>query len=214
MTQILEQDNYKVALGLAREAFALLDPEAQALRCGGKLVAAPPSIEVPYFDLRCIVSHPDGAVRVEGSPEPLREWEHILLLHYLTSTARVPREEDPIPFSEVPSGAFYDAAFQRRVKNHFLSVFAAKPHLLAPAAVKLGGEAVPGAGDVTARIAAFPRVILTFSLWRADEEFPADMRLLLSSSIAAYLSTEDIAVLGGIAAGKLMACARAIDRGM
>jgi hypothetical protein len=212
MVQILEQDNYKVALGLAREAFALLDPEAQALRCGGTIVADPPSIEVPYFDLRCIVSHPGGAVRVEGSPEPLREWEHILLLHYLTSTAPVPLEREPIPFSGVPSGAFYDAAFQRRVKNHFLSMFAAKPHLLAPAAVKLGGQAVPGSGDITVRIAAFPRVLLTFTLWRADDEFPADMQLLLSSSIAAYLSTEDIAVLGGIAVGKLMAGARAVDR--
>jgi hypothetical protein len=211
MTQLIERDKWMTALGLAREAFARLDPEAQALRCGGKIVPPPVSIEIPCFDLRCVVSHPEGSVRVEGQPGTLPPWEQVLLLHYLSSTAPVPREEDPIPFSSVPSGVFYDAAFQRRVRKSFLSTFAAKPDLLASSAAGLGGRAVAGPGDVTVTIPAFPRITLTFTLWKADEEFPADMSLLLSSTIAAYLPTEDIAVLGGLAAARLAARARLAD---
>jgi hypothetical protein len=206
MIQILEQDNYRVALGLARERFAGLDPAIQASRCGCTVEekGAGPVIALPYLDLVLEVGHPAGSISVRGSSEPLSEWEQILALHYLGSEGPVPPEGEPIAYSQVPGGAFYDSAFQGRVRNHFLSFFAANPDLLVPAAGKLGGEKHEGTGDVSVRVPAFPRVSLYFSLWKADEEFPADMKLLLSSSIASYLSVEDIAVLGGLAAGKLI----------
>ncbi|MFH1436381.1 MAG: DUF3786 domain-containing protein [Pseudomonadota bacterium] len=213
MVQILEQDNYQVALDLAKQQLASLDPETQARRCGCGLEhpGVERHIEVPYTDLVCRISIPDGNVTIAGSDDPLSMWEQILVLHYIGSTGDAPEEEeDPIAFSQVPSGAFYDSAFQQRVKNHFLSVFAKNPGLLKPAAEKLGGVPFKG-GDTGVRIPAFPRVGLYFSLWKADEEFPADMSLLLSSNIASFLSTEDIAVLGGLVAGKLIKHAKKIE---
>jgi len=211
MTRAVEKESTVAALRLAREIFGRLDAEAQVLRCGGRLVPPPGSIEISFFHRRCIVSHPDGDVRIEDSPGTLPPWEQVLLLHYLSSTQPVPPEEDPIPFSQVPSGVFYDPAFQQRLRKSFLPVFAAKPDLLASSAAGLGGRAVAGPGDVTVTIPAFPRITLTFTLWKADEEFPADMSLLLSSTIAAYLPTEDIAVLGGLAAARLAGRARLAD---
>jgi hypothetical protein len=210
MIQILEQDNYRVALDLARETFAGLDPEAQASRCGCAVEETPggPVIALPYLDLVLEVKHPAGSVAVRGISDPLSEWEQILALHYLGSGGPVPPEDEPIAYSQIPGGAFYDSAFQARVRNHFLSFFAANPDLLVPAARRLGGDRHEGTADVCVRIPAFPRVGLYFSLWKADEEFPADMKLLLSSAIASYLSVEDIAVLGGLAAGKLIRCGR------
>ena len=213
MVQILEQDNYQVALDLAQKELASLDPEKQAQRCGCRLVKAGGEqySEVPYTDLVCRISIPDGNVTIAGSDDPLPLWEQILVLHYIGSTGDAPEEEeDPIAFSQVPSGAFYDSAFQRRIKNHFLSVFSKNPDLLKPAAEKLGGIPFKG-GNTGVRIPAFPKVGLYFSLWKADEEFPADMSLLLSSTIASFLSTEDIAVLGGLVAGKLIKHAKKIE---
>ncbi len=37
MVQILQQDNYRVAIDLARQVFASQDPFRQAQRCGGRL---------------------------------------------------------------------------------------------------------------------------------------------------------------------------------
>lgn len=213
MIQILEQDNYQVALDLAQKELASLDPEKQARRCGCRLVKSgdEQAIEVPYTDITCRISIPDGNVTIAGTDDPLALWEQILVLHYIVSTGEVlEEEEDPIAFSQVPSGAFYDSAFQRRVKNHFLSVFSKNPDLLLPAAEKLGAVRFKG-GDIGVRIPVFPKVGLYFSLWKADEEFPADMSLLLSSNIASFLSTEDIAVLGGLVAGKLIKHAKKIQ---
>ena len=213
MVRIIEQDNYSVALDLARRTFAAQDPAEQARRTGCRLVGEPEPdrlvVEVRYLDLTCRVTHPEGHVSIAGSQEALPDWEQILVLHYLVSTGKVPAPDDPIIFSQVPSGAFYEAAFQRRVKNHFLSLFGRTPELLLPAAERLGGGKHEGVtGDIGVRIPAFPRVDLFFILWKADAEFPADVNLLMSSSIASFLPTEDIAVLGGIAAGKLIRYAR------
>lgn len=206
MIQIIEQDNYRVALDLAREELSALDPQKQALRCGARLVDSTGGkvIELKYLDCTCEIDHPGGAIRIKGRDDSLSEWEQILVLHYLISRSPVPPEGEPIVFSQVPSGVFYDSAFKRRVKNHFLSVFSRRPELLEPAAEKLGGEKYESSGDVSVSIPPLPKVSLYFVLWKADEEFPADMNLLMSSTIASYLPTEDIAVLGGIAAGKLI----------
>ena len=51
---------------------------------------------------------------------------------------------------------------------------------------------------------ALPRVAVAAVVYGGDEEFPADAKLLFDVSIASYLNTEDIAVLGGIVVGKLI----------
>ena len=51
---------------------------------------------------------------------------------------------------------------------------------------------------------AFPEVEIILVFWRGDDEFPPDVKLLLSSSIASFLSTEDIAHLAGLTASRII----------
>jgi len=205
--QIIEQDNYKVALNLARNKFAQQDPVVQAKRCGCEILQKPDGtaeIIVPYFDIKCLITHPEGLIANMDSDDSIEEWEQILLLHYLTSTDPVQTPGDPVSFAQIPSGEFYYPAFQKRIKQPFLKVFGENPDLLIKAARKLGGEKFECSGDCGVILKPFPLIKLYFILWKSDEEFPADVNLLLSSSISSFLSTEDVAVLGGIAVGKLV----------
>ena len=96
-----------------------------------------------------------------------------------------------------------DAAFQRRARNPLLKVFGEAPSRAVPAAETLGGRPVDH-GDVAVAIPAFPNVEIILVFHEGDEEFPAEVGLLLSGNITSYLSTEDIATLSGMTAWKLI----------
>jgi hypothetical protein len=202
--KLVEQDNLEVAERMALEKLAAQDPRAQARRCGAELVEDDTGahLRLVYLGTPLQVTLPDHRVLLPDATE-LNPYERVLVLHYLTGEGPVPPESEPITFRQVPSGAFYAAAFDRRAKKPLLSVFGNDPEAAMEAARGLGGTRVTG-GDAAVRIPAFPRVDLTLVFHRADEEFPADTTLLLSSSITAFLSTEDIATLAGMTAYKLM----------
>jgi hypothetical protein len=48
-----------------------------------------------------------------------------------------------------------------------------------------------------------PRVWLAVVLHLADDEFPANANILFDATVSHYLPTEDLAVLGGMLAGRL-----------
>ena len=75
-----------------------------------------------------------------------------------------------------------------------LDYFVKEPHLLVAAAGKLGGHKADY-GDVAVTINAFSYVPITLVLWRGDKEFKPEGNILFDSTIADYLSTEDINVL-------------------
>jgi hypothetical protein len=135
--------------------------------------------------------------RVEASV-----WDAILVLHYFGSTAPVPPRGEPIAFADLPDGKFYDPAFQGRCRLPLLRAFGSRPEALREVAPLVDGRPWDR-GDVSVVIPAFPRVDVHVVLYRGDDEFPAGGSVLFSSDVAAFLSTEDIAVLGGTVVGRL-----------
>lgn len=196
LIRLVEPDNLDVATHLAREKLATLDPLSQANRCGAVLHEG--HVELVYLGTPLRILVPDWTVHLpDGSP--LNPYEQVLVLHYISSDSPVPPPTDPIAFSEVPSGEFYSSAFDRRAKKPLLEAFGENPDRALAAAAPLGGTRADH-GDLSIRIPALPRVDLILAFWKGDDEFPPDVSLLLSSTIAAYLSTEDIAHLAGITA--------------
>jgi len=53
-------------------------------------------------------------------------------------------------------------------------------------------------------------VWLAVVLYVADEEFPASANVLFDAAAAHYLETEDLAVLGGMLAGRLTQAAKTV----
>jgi hypothetical protein len=228
---VLESDSYGVALRVAQERLRGLDPAKVAERCGADL-AGGGELHVTFLGQRHVVTLPDASVwcvgegvpGVQPSPgtcphcqaeSPLAEargsgrerqtapiWDAILVLHYLGSEAPIPPLGEPIAFGDLPEGKFYDPAFQGRCRVPLERKFGPTPEKLLAAAEKLGGRAW-NRGDVSVVIPAFPRVDVYLVLYRGDDEFPPSATVLFSSRVAAFLSAEDIAVLGGAVVSRL-----------
>ncbi len=199
--RVIEQDNYEVALKLARDKWRTQDPESQAHRCGASFRREESQAGLIFFGAECVVTHPDGIVRSQGDATQPTTWEQILILHYVTSDGPVSESEKLIAYSEIPDGKFYDAAYQKRTRNYLIGVFGKRPEAFEKAGIALGAEPV-AMGDIAFRITCFPRVRLHLVMWRGDDEFPPDASILLEERISSYLDVKDSAVLGGLAVNR------------
>jgi hypothetical protein len=94
----------------------------------------------------------------------------------------------------VPGGLFEHASFSREVLTPLLDHFGKEPERLVEAVANLGGSKV-SYGDVAVSIKAFPKVSVVIVLWRGDDEFAPNANILFDSTVADYLSTEDMSVL-------------------
>ena len=120
--------------------------------------------------------------------------DRILILHYLIAAKGTPNTGKLIGFRQVPGGLFEHASFSREVLTPLLDHFGKEPERLVKAAASLGGSKV-SYGDVAVSIKAFPQVSVVIILWRGDEEFAPNANMLFDSTVADYLSTEDMSVL-------------------
>ena len=182
------------ACGASATAFRASNPNpAPALIARRTLSPFPPPLHSPT------------APPLHRSTAPI--WDAILVLHYLGSDGPLPPRDEPIAFGDLPEGRFYDPAFQGRCRVPLERRFGPAPEKLLAAAEKLGGRAWDR-GDVSVVIPAFPRVDVYLVFYRGDVEFPPSATVLFSSDVAAFLSAEDIAVLGGAVVSRLGRAAR------
>jgi hypothetical protein len=198
--ELIEQDNYEVALNLALEKWKSIDPQQQADRSGAqirKTEEGETTVSLSYIGQSIEVSHPGGVVGRVGAEAPPPLWEQILILHYLCSDRPIPNSDRVIAYSEIPDGRFYDAAYQRRTKLFLLKVFGSDPDRILEAGRIIGAEPADF-GDRAIRVRAFPFADLYLVLWRGDDEFPADASVLMGERIQGFLDAEDIAVIAGL----------------
>jgi hypothetical protein len=207
--ELPDQTNYADAENLAKETIARLKPEVQADRCGGRVTARGGAaaktysiVQVDFFKTPIDVKFPDGTVTgPQASEVPI--WERILILHYLGGDAVAHAHTDWIGFQQVPSGEFYFDAFKRRSHDPLAKVFGREPQKLLEAGAAIGAGKAEF-GDAAVMVPAFAKVPVVAVVHAADDEFPADAKILFKSSVDAYFCTEDIAVLGGLVAGRLV----------
>jgi hypothetical protein len=140
------------------------------------------------------------------TPE-LPEMERVLLLHYLASEGEVPEPGDWVSFHHLPGGSFYESAYRRRGTARILAVFGRDSERLVSAGLLAGGTPAE-LGDVSVIMPAFPRVHAAVVLHRGDDEFPAEAGVLFRRNITAFFSLEDVAVLAGVIASRLLKAAR------
>ena len=194
--ELPQQNNYEVAFSRAAAILRKVDLEAIRTRCGIRVEKR--SLIVPYFNAECRITLPEVAVVPEI---PLGE--KILLLHYLTSNENRSHKGEYVSYKNLPGASFYNRPYRKRGTDRILKTFGAGPEALAPAAVILGGEYAE-IGDLSFRFFAFPRVEILLVLYRGDEELPPEAEFLYRDDIIDYLSLEDIAVLSGVLASRLI----------
>ncbi len=194
---------------MVQEKWRNQDPALQAKRCGAGFFPDSDDITVnlPFFGQLMEAKHPAGTVRVAESGVEPHISEQILILHYLSSDFPFPGIDKLIAYSEIPDGKFYNAPYQKRTRNYLLGVFGARLEMLKAAAKKLNAE-ISDQGDFSFSLEAFPKVRVHFVCWEGDDEFEPEASVLWENSVQAFLDAESIAVLGGMAVGRLAKAAR------
>jgi len=206
-----KEQTLQLAYTLAREKLSGMDIKQQCLRSGAQYlhpdkvtieylsqsyVIAIPSMEIALVDStnHCEGQNPVSALEGQEGCEDIHLKDRILILHYLIAAKGTPNTGKMIGFRQVPGGLFEHASFSREVLTPLLDHFGKEPEQLVEAAANLGGSKVIY-GDVAVSIKAFPKVSVVMVLWRGDDEFAPNASMLFDSTVADYLSTEDISVL-------------------
>jgi hypothetical protein len=200
------EETYGPALDKAVGNLQSLDPWLVALRSDTKhtgLTDATSQIEVRFWSRDYVVRYPEISVEeAETGQEPPIAIK-ILILHYLINADGTPLADSWVAFRELPGGRVYDAAFRRRANQRLAQTFGRDLDGFVAAAEALGGVRLTY-GDASFLFPLFPRLRLAAVLHLADEEFPASANVLFDAAANNYLPTEDLAVLGGMLAGRLI----------
>jgi hypothetical protein len=206
MKQRTPEETYGPALEKAVYDLHSVDPWLVALRSDTKytkLTDTSSQIEVRFWGKDYVVHYPEISVKeVETGQEPPIAIR-ILVLHYLINADGTLLADHWISFRELPGGHVYDAAFRRRANLRLAQAFGSDLDGFAAAAKTLGGESLTY-GDASFLFPMFPRLRLAVVLYLADEEFSASANVLFDAAAGHYLPTEDLAVLGGMLAGRLI----------
>ncbi len=164
-------------------AAAAFDPASSTyeLRCFGQMV------RVSMKDRGICGNSRLGDLLVEG----LSEFARPSILRYLIHARDVPQSGKLIKPAKLPGGEIFvrgthvlplDGIAQRFCNN--LEGFLAK-------GAELGGVRLEY-GDVSLKLAPFPRLPIVLIVWSGDEEFPANASLLLDSGCPEQMPTDVI----------------------
>jgi hypothetical protein len=107
-----------------------------------------------------------------------------------------------ISFSQLPGGQSYNNAFIRRAVQPIEETFGSNAEGLWTAAKPLDAERL-GYGDCSVKIYSLPFVPIVIILHGSTDEFSASASILFDSSASNYLSTEQMATLGGLTSARL-----------
>ncbi len=200
------EETYDAALQRARQDLAHLAPHLVAARAGvvyRRRTDETGEFDVPFWGQQLVVTFPDGDINIVGSEEPPPIAEHILVLHYLITADGVSMASHWVAFRELPGGMGYAPAFEGRANQRLKQAFGHDVEGFQRAAKALGGESL-SFGDASYMFRIFPKLWLAAVLYLADEEFGASASVLFDGAASHYLPTEDLAVIGGILAGRLI----------
>jgi hypothetical protein len=127
-----------------------------------------------------------------------------LLVHYLASVKDIDIANKPMSFREIPDGGdIYFPAFQNNAIRPIIERYGERPEDLLVAGEKLGSKPIDK-GDAAVEIPVFPKIPVTVIVWAGDEEIPANANILFDSTAKDQIHIEDLAVIGGVVAGKLV----------
>jgi hypothetical protein len=205
------QEDFEIALAIARKDFGKRDPSLQAEKAGvdwtADLEGQGGHAEVPFLATPYLIRGSDAEVsyKEKAGKEPAL-WEKILVLHYFSTSDGTPLAAEHVSFKEVREAMLYLPNFEKRAVAPLLGRFGPDPQQVLDPARQLGGER-EDLGDFSVTIPAFPRVPITLVFWRKDEEFEARLSVLFDRTVIRYLPTEDIVLTAQMMAYRLIGLA-------
>jgi hypothetical protein len=204
------QNNYETAFREAADRLRARDIREVAGRTGAIVIASGQgsALRLPFIGDDLVITHPDIRVRYSSGAGEVPMWARILTLHYLVRATGSGPRGDQIAFKHLEGGLAYDPAFHRRSIALLLDRFGPGLNGFMEAGARAGGIRSGESGHALL-FKAFPRVEVVFVMREGDEEFPPSGSVIFDSSIADYLSTEDVAVLCNMLAVRIIKAAGA-----
>lgn len=197
------EERYAPALEKALAEWKKVDPQETAWKAGAEFDAKSRTATLTLTGETYLLAHPDGAVQLKGSDAEVPITTRILLFHYLLTADGTPPAGRWIAFRELPDAMVYDPAFQGRASQRVRGRFGMDLDAFHRAAKALDADRLDF-GDASYLFRALPRVWLAVVVYRGDEEFSPSANVLFDAAAANYLPTEDLAVLGGYLASRLV----------
>jgi hypothetical protein len=167
---------------------------AQVLEQDGvRLAPEGKGYEVGFLDATYVVD-PVAERITELSPKPdrlLTEEFQILLIRYLVAENGGPVSGIDVSEKDLPGGVTF---FQGPHALHVIPIskaYGRDAEAFAAKGMEFGAEPV-AYGDKAMRFYPFPKIPVTYVLWKADDEFPASVSVLFDKSITRWFQLDMI----------------------
>jgi len=194
---------YEQALDSLRPKVAALDFRRVSEQSGARFVSAD-ALEIEFLGEPFIITKERIADRSGKEPVPFIS---ILIYNHLCMPDPPLPSGEWITFSSVPASHAKDKAWAGHVEEVIAKHFSGNVAGLRTACERLGGRSVEmnGSHDAAYTFRFFPRypALLLFYDAVAEEDFPAQAKLLLDKNVDKYLDIESIVVLGEEFAGRM-----------
>jgi hypothetical protein len=200
-----KQDNYETAYNKAVSELLKKDMKDVARKSGAQIIHKDSSVNLilPFVKDEIIISFPQVSLIYKNKDTELSLWYKILILHYLLQAKGTPATGGQITFKQITGGLAYYPAFYRRTIKPLIKSFEKNLNQYITSAERIGGVK-SDISKYSVFFQVFPKVYVIINLWEGDEELPSDGNIIFDSSIADYLTTEDIVVLCNIMALKII----------
>jgi hypothetical protein len=192
---------WEKAFQVARSAFSKLEPGAAAGRVMAVFDGAERRFHLEFLGMPVQVAFPDGVADSRGAR--LAPACELIVLHYLLGGGGRRPGRDWVGFRDLPGARNYDSAFHKEAELPLARELGVDMAPWRARAQELGLK-LEDFGDLSFSIRALPGVELLLILTAADEEFPAEARILFDRAASDYLHTEDLSVLGEVVARTLL----------
>lgn len=129
-------------------------------------------------------------------PEISPELE-ILLLRIILEGTTLPAPTGFLAYQELPKGAAYLPAFNRRCTQRLAKQFSSAAEL-EQACCALGATTIASKADAACEFEFVAGVFVQFLFWEGDDEFPAQSQILFSNNVTSFFTSEDMVVISEI----------------
>ena len=186
---------HELAYKLACEKLTgIADIQEQCRKSGANYVPEKKAIILDYLNRSYQIGFPSGEVSYTDSEEEVPMREKILIMDYFTRAGGAPLSGKTITYKELHDGINYYPTFSKRTIQPLVAFFGDKPEQLLKVSAALGGRKADF-GDTAVTFDAFPRVPVTYILWKGDKEFPPEGSIIFDSTVSDYLTNDDIHTL-------------------
>jgi hypothetical protein len=167
------------------------------------------SVTVPFFNTPYQVTR-NGVLTPDGSPAAFGVG--VVLCNYLIQCPDdIPRDDEWYSYKDFKDAAPLVGTFANTVERPIVESFSGRLSELEKAARILGGiePATTFPYDLNLLIQALPRIPMLLLFNDADDEFPADCKILYEKRTESYLDMECVAIIGMLLAEFLKRCSSA-----